>query len=195
MPRIIDIHGPAIAMRHKSRRAIYCLPYRSRAIYRPFTIGATAPIDIIDPFFTLSLEFNLMRRLLFPFVAIMALVSISACGSKNGPTTVDSITIMKDDGSGKPGETVESIKGSDHAFHAKVALDVGTEKKISTELIAVETSQGKNVSVLSKDYELGGIENTITLDYSLPQDWPAGTYRIDVSAGGKILKSKEFKVE
>lgn len=136
-----------------------------------------------------------MRRLLSLFAVILAAAAFAACGSHDGPTTVESITIMKDDGNGKPGETVESIKSTDHNFHAAVKLDVGTDKKIATELIAVDTPQGKDISVLQKDYELGGMENTITLDYSLPNDWPTGTYKVVASSGGKVLKEKEFKVE
>ena len=136
-----------------------------------------------------------MRRLLIPVVAFLSIASFVGCGGNNGPTTVENISIMKDDGSGKAGETVESIKSTDHLFHAAIKLDVGTEKKIATELIAVETSEGKDVSVLKKDYELGGMENTITLDYSLPNDWPTGTYKVTASANGKVLKEKEFKVE
>ncbi|HVZ38710.1 MAG TPA: hypothetical protein VHI13_05500 [Candidatus Kapabacteria bacterium] len=136
----------------------------------------------------------MIKRSLFTVVAFLALASFAAC-SHNGPTSVESITIMRDDGNGKPGEAVESLKGTDHAFHAEIKLDVGTDKKISTELIAVDTKEGKNVSVLSKDYELSGVENTITLDYSLPNDWPAGTYKVNASTGGRLLKSKEFTIQ
>lgn len=136
-----------------------------------------------------------MRHLLFSFVALLSLASFAACGGNDGPTKVESIAIMRDDGEGKPGEEVESIAPTDRLFHAVIKLDVGTEKKVSTELVAVDTPDGKNVSVVSKDYELGGIENTITMDYSLPRDWPVGIYKVNVSAGGKLLQAKEFKVQ
>lgn len=134
-----------------------------------------------------------MRRLLIPFAAFIVLASFAAC-SHDGPTAVDSITIMNDK-DGEPGDAVESIKSTDHAFHAKVHLDVGNDKKILTKLIAVDTPEGQNVDVLTQDYELGGIENEIVVHYSLPRDWPAGTYRVDVSSNGKPLKSKEFTIQ
>ncbi len=135
-----------------------------------------------------------MRHFFIPIIAVVALAPFVAC-SHDGPTSVESITIMRDDGNGKAGETVEAIKSTDHLFHASIKLDVGIDKKIATELIAVDTPDGKNVSVLTKDFELGGMENTITVDYSLPRDWPVGTYKVNVSSGGKLLQSKEFKVE
>ncbi len=128
------------------------------------------------------------------FAALLVMVAFAAC-SHSGPTSVESITIMNDDGNGKPGSAVESIKSTDHRFHAKISLDVGVDKKITTELVAVDTPDGKNVSVLTKEYELGGIENTITMDYSLPNDWPVGTYKVNVSSGGKLLMAKEFQIQ
>jgi hypothetical protein len=134
-----------------------------------------------------------MRRFRIPLLLIAA-TTIVACGKK-GPTTVDSIALSRDDGSGKAGETVESLKPSDRKFHAKVAFDKGDDAKVKADLIAVDTPEGKNVNVLSQDYDLGGMENTIDLTFSLPNDWPAGSYKIDVSVNGKPDKSKEFKIE
>lgn len=135
-----------------------------------------------------------MNRLFISLAALVLALLLPACGPHDGPTTVESIQLMSDDG-GKPGAAVESIKSTERVFHAEITLDVGKENKVTVELLAVDTPEGKNVSVITKDYELGGIENAITMTYSLPRDWPAGTYRINVSTGGKLLTAKEFKIQ
>jgi hypothetical protein len=135
-----------------------------------------------------------MNRLRIPLLLVIAAATLASCG-KSGPTTVESITIMRDDGSGKAGETVESLKPSDKIFHAAVKLDKGDDAKVKADLIAVDTPAGQNIPVLSKDYDLGGISNTVDLTFSMENDWPAGTYKIDVSLNGKPAKSREFKIE
>ncbi|MEP7219374.1 MAG: hypothetical protein ABI876_10680 [Bacteroidota bacterium] len=124
----------------------------------------------------------------------MFAISIVSC-SHNGPTTVDSISLAKDDGNGKPGDAVESLKPSDKKFYALVKLDKGVDAKLKADLIAVDTPEGKNIQVLTQDYAVGGMENVVTLTYTLPQDWPAGSYKIDVSLDGKPAKSKEFMIQ
>jgi hypothetical protein len=127
-------------------------------------------------------------------MVLVAAAAFAACG-KSGPTTVESITIARDDGSGKAGDAVESLKPTDHEFHASIKFDKGNDVKVKADLIAVDTPEGKNINVLTQDYDLGGINNTVDLKCSLPRDWPAGSYRIDVSLDGKLAKSKEFKIE
>lgn len=135
-----------------------------------------------------------MRRFRIPFMLLIAATTIVSCGKK-GPTTVESITLSRDDGSGKAGEAVESLKPSDRKFHAAVKLDKGDDAKVKADLVAVDTPEGKNINVLSQDYDLAGIENSVDLTFSLPNDWPTGSYKIDVSVNGQPGKSKEFKIE
>jgi hypothetical protein len=139
--------------------------------------------------------FNRMRHRPLILAAMVAAVSCAAFGGDKRPTTVTGITIMKDDGEGSPGAAVESIQSADRLFHVVIRLDVGVEKKIFTELIAIKTADDKNISVLTKTFTLHGVENTITLDYSLPNDWPPGKYTVHVSTGGRLLKTKVFMVE
>lgn len=114
--------------------------------------------------------------------------------TESGDASVESITLAKDNG-GQKGDEVESLAASDQTFHAVVHMDeVGSGAKVKVDLIAVETSEGKNVPVLSKDYDLGGIENEVTVTYTLPRPWPAGKYRIDAYVNGKLSKSKDFEI-
>ena len=136
-----------------------------------------------------------MRRLPTLFMALLAATTMMSCGGGSGETKVEKITLAKDDGSGNVGETVESLTPADRQFHATGELDKGADAKVKADLIAVETAQGNNVKVLSNDYEVGGIENQVHLKYSLPNDWPAGSYKIDVYVNDKLAQTKEFKIQ
>lgn len=135
-----------------------------------------------------------MRRFRISFLLLIVAATIVSCG-KEGPTTVESITLMRDDGSGKAGETVESLKPTDRKFHAAVQLDKGDDAKVKADLIAVDTPEGKDVPVLSQEYDVAGIENNVNIAFSLPNDWPVGLYKIDVAINGQPAKSKEFRIE
>jgi hypothetical protein len=161
-----------------------------------------------------------MMHFRLALIALLATATLGACGKKNDtPKTgsdsaatsattstatsdnadaasVESIAIARDDGSGKAGEETETLKPEDKMFHGIVHMSkMGSGAKVKVDLIAVDTPEGKNISVLSQDYTLGGIENQVDVKFSLPNPWPTGTYRVDAYVDGKLSKSKEFKIE
>ena len=150
------------------------------------------------------------------FMTLLAATVLASCGGRGGDAKVDttgatqvqtapesagngakveSITLAKDDGSGAPGETASSFAPSDRKFHAAITLDEGGAGKVRADLIAVDTPEGKDIKVLTQDYTLSGIENTVKVAFSLPQDWPVGSYRIDAYVNDKLSKSKEFMIQ
>jgi hypothetical protein len=169
---------------------VYCVPARRvHPTDHPYLAGAE------KLFITIIRKGSLMRCFRIPLLLLIAATTIISCGKKEGPTTVESITLMRDDGSGKAGETVESLKPSDRQFHAAIHLERGDDAKVKADLIAVDTPAGKDVPVLSQDYDVTGIENIVNINFSLPNDWPVGLYKIDISINGKPEKSKEFRIE
>lgn len=108
--------------------------------------------------------------------------------------TVESITLMKDN-EGDAGAVVDGFKTTDQAFHADVKLsEMGSGATVKGELIAVKTSEGENVTVVSEEKEVGGLNNSVDFTFSLPQPWPAGSYRVDVYLDGTKVAAKDFEI-
>lgn len=121
------------------------------------------------------------------------LILLTACS--NEPLKVDSITLLKDDGAGKAGAAAQSLNPADHVFHVNVQLNrIETNLKAQIGLVAVDTSDGtKDKQVVAVDLAaLAG--NTLTAKFSLPNDWPTGKYRLDVTLNGTFAKSLEFTI-
>ncbi|HEX5414178.1 MAG TPA: hypothetical protein VFZ25_00830, partial [Chloroflexota bacterium] len=130
------------------------------------------------------------------FACLMVLaVGIVACGSSSGPLAVDSVSLMRDDGSGKPGDTVTDFKPTDHKIFAEAKLNqAATGVPAKATWVAVDTSAGKNITIASVD--LGTLEGANTLDtnISMPRDLPTGSYRVDFYLNGSVAKSATFQV-
>jgi hypothetical protein len=102
---------------------------------------------------------------------------------------------MRDDG-GSTGAEIEAPAPQDNPFHAVVHLnEAGGGQKVKVDLIAVDAGGEKNMSIVSQDYEVGGINNNVDVTFSLPRDWPTGQYRVDAYVNGQLSKSKEFTVQ
>jgi hypothetical protein len=63
------------------------------------------------------------------------------------------------------------------------------------ELIAVETEAGSNQSVLTEDYDLGGINNQVDFTVTLPRPWPVGSYRVDAYVDDSLTISRTIMIE
>jgi hypothetical protein len=108
--------------------------------------------------------------------------------------TVESITLMNDN-EGDAGKVVDGFKTTDQAFHADVKLsEMGSGSKVKGELVAVKTSEGDNIPVVSEEKEVGGLNNSVDFTFSLPKPWPAGSYRVDVYLDGVKASSKDFEI-
>jgi hypothetical protein len=129
-------------------------------------------------------------------VALVLVATLAACGgAAAGPLAVDTITLMRDDGGGKPGETVTSFKPSDRIFHAKAQLNqMTTNFNGKVAWVMVETAAGTGQSIAETNVS-GVAANTLSGQLELPQDWPVGKYRVDFYHGETLLKSAEFTVQ
>jgi hypothetical protein len=135
-----------------------------------------------------------MKRLFF-VIGLLLLLSAVACSGSSEPIAVQKITLQRDDGAGKAGDTVTSFKAADHIFHVSVDLNrIDTGLKVKLVWVAVDTSQGKDVKVAETEFTALAA-NKVDGKVELPSDWPTGKYRLDVYLNDKVAKSQEFMVE
>lgn len=127
--------------------------------------------------------------------ACLLLLALVACGG--GQPGVDSIALARDNGSGGAGDEVQTFKTADNPQHAIIRTShVPSGTKVKIDWVAVDAGGEKNTTVVTKDYVLEGMENTVTISAELPGGvWPAGKYRVDAYVGDKLAKSKDFIVE
>jgi len=105
-------------------------------------------------------------------------------------------------------ELSDSKKGDPiEVFHPDTAMifahvDVHgapTGTKVSSTWIAEKTDRAPpNTTIRSVDVTLGVIDNSADFSLSKPTTaagWPIGSYRVDVSAGGKVVKAGHFEVD
>jgi hypothetical protein len=142
---------------------------------------------------------------------LVCLILLGACGGASSPSTltststavsaasasgvqVESAMVARDDGNGKPGESVTSFKPTDRTFHAVVKLDrLESGLKVKFSWVAIQAAGSKN-QVLAEEEFTTLTATTLTGTITLPEDWPTGTYRFDVYVNDSLAKSVDFTV-
>jgi hypothetical protein len=100
------------------------------------------------------------------------------------------------DNSGKPGAAVRTLTPSDNPFHCVIQLKPLTSPmNFSGTLIAVDAGGVKDYRVVSTDIEAKAGGSQVDFKFSLPRSWPVGSYRIDVKANGKTVRTLNFEVK
>lgn len=110
---------------------------------------------------------------------------------------VEEITLARDDGKGKPGETTESFVTTDVPIHCIIQLNSSKSTAVKMNLVAVKANGLKSgESVVVVNYKTNGNQNRVRFNAS-PDDgvWGAGKYRVDILLNGKLNKSVEFEIQ
>lgn len=134
------------------------------------------------------------RRLVLLSLCVLMVLSLAACGGSAGPVTIQSVKLARDNG-GEPGETVTSFRPDDHIFHAVVELNrIETGLKVRLTWIAVNAGGQQGFEIDSAEFT-GLAVNTIHGQIKLPNDWPAGSYKLDIYLNDTLARSVEFTVQ
>ena len=108
---------------------------------------------------------------------------------------VESITLMRDDGAGEPGDETENFKTTDRPIHVQIQLDSLNSVTVKMIMAAVEVKGLKTgTKILTVNYKTNGEQNIVTFNGSPKTVWLAGKYRIEVYIDGKIAGNKEFEI-
>ena len=107
---------------------------------------------------------------------------------------IESVTLLTDD-KGEAGAAVEAFVPSDLVQHFDIKLDAteAGNHNFLVEFWAVSTTAGDNLKVTEfKTNSL--VTNTLNAKVSLPRDWPAGHYRLDVKMDGTMIGTHKYDV-
>jgi hypothetical protein len=129
--------------------------------------------------------------------------SNTTSNSKNANTeevtsgsAIKEIHMAKDNGNGQPGEKTNTFEPGDHTIHCAATLNeakAGTEMRFSWWIVDADGTQNKKIKDI--DYTTKTLENVIHGHLSLPQDWPKGSYKVQVYVNGNLDKTVPYTVE
>ena len=114
--------------------------------------------------------------------------------SNNGSVKIDGVLLARDDGNGKPGEIATSFKPSDRTIHGVVKLDhLENGLKVKFSWVAVAAAGSVNQTIAEQEFS-ALTETTLYGILVLPQDWPTGKYRLDISVNDTLAQSVDFTI-
>ena len=113
----------------------------------------------------------------------------------NADVYVETIKMARDN-NGKAGEPTTTFAPDDHTVHATVTLN---KAKSGTQLkfvwIAADVEGETNKELKSLDYTTKSFENIVNGHLTWPQDWPKGSYRVEVYVNGVLDKTINYTIE
>jgi hypothetical protein len=104
---------------------------------------------------------------------------------------------MAKDDNGKPGDSTTSFSADEHVVFCVIHLNKaksGTKVKFTWLAVDVE-GMPKNEELKSIDYTTNSFENLVHGNLSRQNDWPKGSYKVDVYINGYLDKSIDYTVE
>ncbi len=109
---------------------------------------------------------------------------------------IDKVHMAKDNGRGGPGDETASFTPGDRTIHCVVKLKKasrGTAMKFSWWIVDADGSQNQKIKDI--DYTTRTLENVVHGHLSLPQDWPAGKYKVQVFVNGDLDRSINYTIQ
>jgi hypothetical protein len=108
---------------------------------------------------------------------------------------IKEIHMAKDDGNGAPGEETNTFDPGDRTIHCVTSLKAaksGTQMKFAWWIVDADGTQNQKIKEI--DYKTRALENVVHGHLTLPQDWPAGKYKVEVYINGDLDKTVFYNV-
>ena len=103
--------------------------------------------------------------------------------------------MAKDDGNGAPGSETDAFAPGDRTVHCVATLKQaksGTEMRFVWWIVDADGSQNQKIKEIN--YTTRALENIVHGHLTLPQDWPAGKYKVEVYVNGDLDKTAFYSV-
>lgn len=114
----------------------------------------------------------------------------------NEPIGVGEISLARDDGHGKAGESVDDFITTDVPIHCFIALKSTKAAVVKMNLVAAKADGLRpETKVVTVSYKTSGKQNGVNFDAAPETIWAAGKYRVDIFLDGKLEKSREFEIK
>jgi hypothetical protein len=107
---------------------------------------------------------------------------------------IKEIHMAKDDG-GSPGDETDTFDPGDRTIHCVTTLKSaksGTQMKFAWWIVDADGTQNQKIKEI--DYKTRALENVVHGHLTLPQDWPAGKYKVQVYINGDLDKTVFYNV-
>jgi len=102
---------------------------------------------------------------------------------------------MAKDNDGKPGEETDSFAPSDRTVHCVIELNKAKKgTKVRFIWKAVDVAGEQNQEIKTIDYTTNSFENKVRGHLTLPRDWPAGKYRVEVYINDSLDKTIDYTI-
>jgi hypothetical protein len=113
----------------------------------------------------------------------------------NADVYIDKIHMAKDK-NGDPGETTTTFKPGDHTIHCVVTLNKAKAGTV-VEFVwfATDVAGSKSESIKKLDYTTKAAETEVHGHLTFPNDWPKGTYDVEVYVNDALDKTINYTVE
>ena len=114
----------------------------------------------------------------------------------NVKAAVSELHMAKDDGKGNPGAQTDRFGPQDRTIHCVAELKApkaGTPIRFTWWI--VESQGAKDEKLEETDYTIKPGEEVVHGQITLPNDWPPGKYKVDVSLDGNLEQTVQFTVE
>lgn len=108
--------------------------------------------------------------------------------------SIQKVYMAKDD-NGSPGAAALSFAPADRTIFCVVELNVakaGTQVRFVWKTVEIEGSRDEEIKTV--EYTTKPLEEKIQGNLTLPRDWPAGTYKVDIYVNGTFSKTINYKV-
>ena len=110
--------------------------------------------------------------------------------------SIEEITLARDDGNGKAGETTDKFLTTDIPIYCIIQLNSLKSTTVKMILVAVKANGLKpETKSISVSYTTNGKQNRVNFNASPDGVWAAGDYRVDIYIDGKFARSLAFKIE
>ena len=117
-------------------------------------------------------------------------------GTARPTGTIKDILMAKDDGKGGPGDPAETFGPKDKTIHCVVELaEPKPNTKIRYSWWVVEAGETKNERIDEFEYTTTPQDRILHSHLTVPNDWPPGSYKVDVYVNGNLEQTTSFKVE
>jgi hypothetical protein len=108
---------------------------------------------------------------------------------------IEEIHMAKDDGDGQPGAESETFEPGDRTVHCVTKLKAaksGTQMRFVWWIVDADNTQNQKIKEI--EYRTRALENIVHGHLTVPQDWPAGKYKVQVYVNGDLDKTAFYTV-
>ena len=138
--------------------------------------------------------------LLATVLMVFAVLSCKNLGSDSKPTDINhkttEIHMAKDDGNEMPGKAATTFSVKDRTIHCVSTLNEAKEgTKVSFGWSAVDVKGLPAQKIKDLDYTTKEQEIIVHSHLTLPQDWPEGKYKCEITINDTLDRAVDFTIE